>query len=276
MARFPSNIRFQVQITPNKNVGNWNKTSITIHWWGLPSAGATFDGVLRWFMTPSARASAHYTVESGRIAQQVMEKDAAWHAGVTAGNRGSIGIEVNPRWRDGDYETVAQLVAEIWRRRGRELPLKRHRDWKATQCPGPADLNRIRNRARAINRARTGGASSSAPAPGQSSVNTGGTASGGQYTVKRGDSLSVIAKRYGTSTAALQFLNGIDNPHRIQPGQLLYTRWHITQGQSLSEVASLYNRSNYTRRVTSAQQLANLSNIGNPDRVNVGQLVRLP
>jgi LysM repeat protein len=41
------------------------------------------------------------------------------------------------------------------------------------------------------------------------------------YTVKRGDQLSVIAKRFGVSLAALARANGITNPNSIQPGQVL-------------------------------------------------------
>ena len=39
------------------------------------------------------------------------------------------------------------------------------------------------------------------------------------YTVKRGDTLSGIAKKYGTTYQYLAKLNGIKNPHLIYPGQ---------------------------------------------------------
>jgi LysM repeat protein len=41
------------------------------------------------------------------------------------------------------------------------------------------------------------------------------------YVVKRGDRLSVIAKRFGVTTTALARANGITNPDNIQPGQVL-------------------------------------------------------
>lgn len=41
------------------------------------------------------------------------------------------------------------------------------------------------------------------------------------YTVKRGDTLSGIASKYGTTWQAIQKLNGIANPNRIYPGQKL-------------------------------------------------------
>ena len=41
------------------------------------------------------------------------------------------------------------------------------------------------------------------------------------YTVKRGDTLSSIAKKYGKTTAYLQSINGIKNPNKIYIGQKL-------------------------------------------------------
>ena len=41
------------------------------------------------------------------------------------------------------------------------------------------------------------------------------------YAVRRGDTLSTIARRYGVSEAALLRVNDLDDPHRIFPGQML-------------------------------------------------------
>ena len=41
------------------------------------------------------------------------------------------------------------------------------------------------------------------------------------YTVKRGDQLSAIAKKFGVSLSALERANGITNANSIQPGQVL-------------------------------------------------------
>lgn len=41
------------------------------------------------------------------------------------------------------------------------------------------------------------------------------------YTVKRGDTLSGIAQKYGTTVEALASTNGIKNKHLIQVGQVL-------------------------------------------------------
>lgn len=47
------------------------------------------------------------------------------------------------------------------------------------------------------------------------------TASGSTYTVKKGDTLSEIAAKYGTTVDALVKLNGIKNPNLIITGQVL-------------------------------------------------------
>lgn len=41
------------------------------------------------------------------------------------------------------------------------------------------------------------------------------------YTVKKGDTLSKIAARYGTSVSALVSANGIKNPNVIHVGQVI-------------------------------------------------------
>lgn len=152
MSRFPSNIRFEYRECHPTNFtsGSWRKDFITLHWWDDPSRRPQFDGVVSWFQDARANVSIQYMVESGRITQMIPESAMAWHAGNAQANRHGIGIEVNPRLSAGDYEATAQLVAEIWRRRGSKLPLRRHREFTGTSCPGHMDINRIRNRANQI------------------------------------------------------------------------------------------------------------------------------
>lgn len=157
MSRFPSGVRFQNTYAHSSNYTNssWAKNFIVLHWWDDPSRRPAFDGVVSWFRNPSANVSCQYVVEANRIAQMTPESAYAWHAGSTQGNRHGIGIEVNPRLNAGDYETTAVLVAEIWRRRGRKLPLRRHREFTSTGCPGHLDVARIKRRADQIHAGRT-------------------------------------------------------------------------------------------------------------------------
>jgi LysM repeat protein len=41
------------------------------------------------------------------------------------------------------------------------------------------------------------------------------------YTVVEGDTLAIIAQRFGTTVAALQSANGIEDPNTINVGQVL-------------------------------------------------------
>lgn len=57
--------------------------------------------------------------------------------------------------------------------------------------------------------------------PGRNAGAIGQVAEGGHYTIRRGDTLSGIARRFGMTTSALAAANGLENYHRIQPGQQL-------------------------------------------------------
>lgn len=108
-------------------------TEIVIHHWGKD--GGNFDSLVRWFCTNNDKTSAHFVVEAGRAACIVNWNDAAWHAGNKWHNMHSIGIECRPECTDGDFRTVAEVVAMLYKEYG-VLPLIGHKDVAATACPG--------------------------------------------------------------------------------------------------------------------------------------------
>lgn len=128
--------------------------SITIHWWGLPEWGDTFEGVCNFLCTNTKPTSAHEVIEAGRVAVLVNHGDASWAAGNAVGNAESIHLECRPRASEGDYATVAERVRDLRAMYG-DVSLVPHRDWQATQCPGHWDLAKIDRLARGM----TGGAS---------------------------------------------------------------------------------------------------------------------
>jgi hypothetical protein len=133
-------------------------TSFTIHHWGDPSWGQTFEGVVS-FLCDGNRASptsAHFVVEAGRAACIVSPDDVAWHAGNAHGNATSIGIECNPLERDEDYQTIGELIAHLRTIYG-DLPLEPHNHWTSTDCPGTYDLARIDAIARGTIQPASGG-----------------------------------------------------------------------------------------------------------------------
>jgi hypothetical protein len=134
--------------SPNYTSGRpYGVKFIVIHWWGDPNTHPTFEGVIKTLCSPARGASAHYVAEAGRVACIVDPDDRAWNAGdgIGVGSKGNdmgIGIECNPRQSDGDYETIAELIRDLRTSYG-DLPLIRHRDCSATQCPGSYDLDRL-------------------------------------------------------------------------------------------------------------------------------------
>ena len=98
------------------------------------------------------------------------------------------------------------------------------------------------------------------------------------YKIRRGDTLSQIARRYGTTVAALAQLNGISNPNRIYAGQVLQipsgssgggqpTYYVVKWGDTLSGIANRFG--------TTYQRLMQLNGISNPNRIFAGQRLRI-
>lgn len=108
---------------------------------------------------------------------------------------------------------------------------------------------------------------------------------GGTYTVKKGDTLSRIARRYGTTVNTLAERNGLDNVNQIHEGQLLVikedagvstggttttsntylanNRYTVQKGDSLSRIAR--------RFYVTVEQLMELNALIDRDFLTVGQ-----
>lgn len=101
------------------------------------------------------------------------------------------------------------------------------------------------------------------------------------YTVKKGDTLSHIAKRFGTTVNELVRLNNIKNPNLIYPGQKLKIKgtassknnskaqyYTVKKGDTLSHIAVRYK--------TSVSNLIKLNpSIKNPNLIYPGQKIRV-
>lgn len=125
-------------------------------------------------------------------------------------------------------------------------------------------------------------------------ITTNGTINGNEtratgkiiYTVKRGDTLSSIAQRYGVSVNQIAKINDIANVNLIYPGEKIRitslsntnssqnqnisqpttnTRYTVKRGDTLSGIALRYG--------TTVQNLVNLNGIKNPDLIYVGQIL---
>lgn len=104
------------------------------------------------------------------------------------------------------------------------------------------------------------------------------------YTVQRGDTLSEIASRYGTTVQEIVDINNIENPNLIYPGQTLRiltnstvqgyeTRgtgsitYTVERGNTLSQIASSYG--------VTVNHIVEMNNIQNPNLIYPGEKLRI-
>ena len=134
--------------SPNKWVGGNTIKSIVIHWYGDPKTNPSAEGVVNHLCDPASKVGAHRVITGTgrRVWHLVDDKDRAWHA--MNGNGSTLGLELDPRCRDEDYDVAAEVIADLWRHYGK-LPLQKHSDWVATRCPGNYDLARLQREAEA-------------------------------------------------------------------------------------------------------------------------------
>lgn len=94
------------------------------------------------------------------------------------------------------------------------------------------------------------------------------------YTVQKGDTLSKIASKFGTTYQALASLNGIADPNKIYSGQILKVNGSVSnvssvktyvvkKGDTLSKIASNYG--------TSYKKIASDNGISDPNKIFTGQ-----
>ena len=117
------------------------------------------------------------------------------------------------------------------------------------------------------------------------------------YTIVRGDTLSGIAKRFGTTYQEIARLNGIADPNKIRAGQVIkipdssgsgssgsgssssgsstspsstqsYITYTIVRGDTLTKIANKFG--------TTYQELARINGISNPNLIKVGQVIKVP
>lgn len=228
---------------------------IAIHWWGDPAEKPTFDGTVQYLVYGGAKnsASVHYVAEAGKIAC-LLDPDTqlSWGQGDGAGGYGNnyfISVECNPRAWDSDYQTVAELIAELRATYG-PLVLRPHRAFKSTACPGVWDLDRLNMLANGIKPASGTPAPAPAPkppapAPAPAPKPVAADPSRVHWIVEPGDTLGGIAAYYGgPSVQQIAAHNGIKDPNRITRGQVIYIpgplAWIVDPGDTLGKIAAYY------------------------------------
>ena len=104
------------------------------------------------------------------------------------------------------------------------------------------------------------------------------------YTVKKGDTLSQIAAKYGTTVSEIASINKIKNPNLIYPGQILRIvqnstiygserrgtgsiTYTVKRGDTLSEIAKAYG--------VEISHIVELNKIKNPNLIYPGEKLRI-
>ena len=220
------------RISPNKNSPRNHKIdTITIH---CVVGQCTVETLGNIFAPTSRQASSNYGVGTdGKIGMYVEEKDRSWCSSNAANDNRAVTIEVASGTKhpyavnDRAFAALLDLVTDICKRNGiRKLVwstkkadrvnhkngcnMTVHRDYANKSCPGDYLYNRHGEIAAEVNR-RLGVADTAPDAGAAQGVTV--------YTVKKGDTLSQIAAKYGTTYQAIAAYNGIKNPNAIRVGQ---------------------------------------------------------
>lgn len=220
------------RISPNKNSPRNHKIdTITIH---CVVGQCTVETLGNIFAPTSRQASSNYGVGTdGKIGMYVEEKDRSWCSSNAANDNRAVTIEVASDTKhpyavnDRAFAALLDLVTDICKRNGIKklvwstkkadrvnhkngCNMTVHRDYENKSCPGDYLYNRHGEIAAEVNR-RLGVADTAPDAGAAQGVTV--------YTVKKGDTLSQIAAKYGTTYQAIAAYNGIKNPNVIRVGQ---------------------------------------------------------
>lgn len=220
------------RISPNKNSPRNHKIdTITIH---CVVGQCTVETLGNIFAPTSRQASSNYGVGTdGKIGMYVEEKDRSWCSSNAANDNRAVTIEVASDTKhpyavnDRAFAALLDLVTDICKRNGIKklvwstkkadrvnhkngCNMTVHRDYANKSCPGDYLYNRHGEIAAEVNR-RLGVADTATDAGAAQGVTV--------YTVKKGDTLSQIAAKYGTTYQAIAAYNGIKNPNAIRVGQ---------------------------------------------------------
>ena len=220
------------RISPNKNSPRNHKIdTITIH---CVVGQCTVETLGNIFAPTSRQASSNYGVGTdGKIGMYVEEKDRSWCSSNAANDNRAVTIEVASDTKhpyavnDRAFAALLDLVTDICKRNGIKklvwstkkadrmnhkngCNMTVHRDYANKSCPGDYLYNRHREIAAEVNR-RLGVADTAPDAGAAQGVTV--------YTVKKGDTLSAIAAKHGTTYQKIAAYNGIKNPNVIRVGQ---------------------------------------------------------
>lgn len=264
------------------------KEFIVIHWYGDPNTAGDVHATAG-YLSRVTHASVNFVCGSaggeGHVYCLINPTQIAYGQGDGAngvGNTRGISIECDPRMRPEDLEVAAQTVARIRRDFGIVFPLRPHKDFTKTACPGTyeAKLQWISDRALQIN------GQAAAPAPIQPAPVLPGPSNPAAYVpddhwlVEPGETMTQIAAHFGVGVAELAKFNGIADANKITVGERIWSpagradTWKVDPGDTLSGISQWYAAKGHA---VSVQQLQYANGINNPSTdVKVGMRLVIP
>ncbi|MGG3030768.1 N-acetylmuramoyl-L-alanine amidase [Bacillus stercoris] len=193
---------------------------ITIH---NTANDASAANEISYMKNNSSSTSFHFAVDDKQVIQGIPTNRNAWHTGDGTngtGNRKSIGVEIcysksgGARYKAAEKLAI-KFVAQLLKERGWGVDrVRKHQDWNGKYCP-----HRILSEGR-WNQVKDAIEKELKAFGGKTNISS-RSSSGSTYTVKKGDTLSKIAKAEGVSVANLQSWNNIKDPNKIKVGQKL-------------------------------------------------------
>lgn len=215
-------------------------------------------------------ASANYYIGiDGEIVGGVGEEFRAWTSYSRDNDHRAITIEcansvIGGNWAisKATYDSLVKLCADICTRYGiipeytgtPEGTITVHRMFTDTECPAQYIMNKIESKAFQYDILKEMGNAPDTPAE-----------LGERYVIESGDTLTSIAKKFGTTVKFLQKLNNIENADIIKAGDEIAVslEYEVHKGDTLTAIAKKFN--------TTVNRLVKTNNIKNPDLIVSGR-----
>lgn len=260
-----SNIRTQkvVKITPHHMAGVMDPYNCARMHYNAPYASANY-----------------YIGSDGEIVGGVDENRRAWTSSSEWNDQRAITIEVSNNinkepWSISDkaYDALVKLCADICTRYGinphftgdKNGSITIHKFYDNTACPGAYLEKIIRSGKFETDVKNAMGGVTPTPTPTPTPEPKGRE----YYVVKKGDTLTAIAKNHNSSVNCLKTINNLKNANLIIVGQKLIVTeiYTVVKGDTLSKIAKKFS--------TTIKKLQEINNIKDVNKIYVNQVLKI-